>query len=148
MKRLFILSVDDDMEDRMLFEEALLSVSTQHLLFSAYDGDRLISFLNDSERKGEPMPNVIFLDLNMPVKNGKETLKIIKSQDSPFRFIPVILFTTSASPADIEECYRLGANLFIVKPFTFEALKKIIRDLLQLFTNIIELPPAITLPAR
>ena len=71
MKRLFILSVDDDMEDRMLFEEALLSVSSQHLLFSEQDGDRLIHFLNNSHRKGEPMPNVIFLDLNMPVKNGK-----------------------------------------------------------------------------
>jgi len=143
-KRLFILSADDDAEDRMLFEEALQSVGAEHLLFSVYNGERLITFLNDSYRKEELMPNVIFLDLNMPIKNGKEVLKIIKADDSPFRYIPVVLLTTSASVADIEECYRLGANLFIIKPASFTELAKILKDLMALFTIVVELPPSLT----
>ena len=145
-KRLFILSADDDEEDRMLFEEALQSVGAQHLLFAVYNGDRLINFLNDAYRKGEPLPHVIFLDLNMPVKNGKETLKILKDPDSLFRHIPIILLTTSAAPGDIEECYRLGANLFIVKPLSFNGLAAILKDLLAVFTGMVRLPSVVPAP--
>src|SRR5205085_10120650 len=82
------------------------------------DGEQLMQFLSK-----ESLPDMIFLDLNMPVKNGIECLQEIRS-DKKLDNLPIIVYTTSDNPRDIETCYKLKANLYVVKPTSFESIIK------------------------
>jgi CheY-like chemotaxis protein len=87
-----------------------------------------------------PRPGVILLDLNMPRKDGREALKEMK-QDPNLKNIPVIVLTTSQAEEDIYSSYQLGANSFISKPVTFEALLHVLQGIGQYWVDIVELPP-------
>ena len=139
-KRLFIVCADDDQDDQMLFQEALQATGYSHLLHQVYNGALLIQFLEDGAKEQRLLPDLIFLDLNMPVKDGRETLRSIKAAKSPYKNIPVIVLTTSNSMADIETCYEYGANLFVVKPSSFNELSRILKGFMELFSGAIQLP--------
>jgi CheY-like chemotaxis protein len=74
---------------------------------------------------------MIFLDLNMPVKNGIECLEEIRS-DKKLDWLPVIIYTTSDNPKDIETCYSLKANLYVVKPTSFESIIKTLKKIINM----------------
>lgn len=74
---------------------------------------------------------MIFLDLNMPVKNGVECLKEIRN-DKKLDWLPIIVYTTSDSPADIEACFELHANLYVVKPTSFENIIKTLKKIIAI----------------
>ncbi len=93
-----IILADDDDDDSMLFKEALSKVASSITVSLAEDGQKLINYLNTLS-----IPDMIFLDLNMPRKNGLECLKEIRSDDK-FDHIPVIMYSTSQSKKDIEAC--------------------------------------------
>ena len=82
---------------------------------------------------------MILLDLNMPKKNGRETLAEIKD-DPKLRHIPVVVMTTSKIDQDIFMSYKLGANSYITKPVTFESLVEVVRNLGKYWFEIVELP--------
>ena len=86
-----------------------------------------------------PRPGLILLDLNMPKKDGREALKEIK-EDPNLRCIPVVVLTTSKSEEDIVRSYEVGANSFITKPVTFDALVDVLRILRKYWLEIVELP--------
>ncbi|MCW2958790.1 MAG: response regulator containing a CheY-like receiver domain and a domain, partial [Solirubrobacterales bacterium] len=86
-----------------------------------------------------PTPNVILLDLNMPLKGGREVLKDLQAEPR-FRPIPVIVFTTSSSREDIDSSYALGANSYITKPVTFKGLVDVMRDFSRYWLELVELP--------
>lgn len=114
-----ILIVDDDADDREIIRDAFMnSIDEQEYVFIE-NGDKLLEFLENSAN-GET-PSLIMLDLNMPGKDGRETLKELKN-DSRFHHIPTIVFTTSSSQRDKQMVYDLGANCFITKPDTFNKL--------------------------
>ena len=113
---------DDDADDRLLFEEALLEVSGNVMLTIAKNGEQLMGILNT---KTPPPPHLIFLDLNMPLKNGFECLEEIK-QDNKFKNIPVVIFSTSCLEWTIDQVYNKGADYYICKPDNFQQLKKCI----------------------
>ena len=121
-----ILLAEDDADDRELFKEALLLVDPSIRLAMVDNGEKLMSHLKTST----VIPDYIFLDLNMPRKNGKECLAEIRQNDQTLG-VPVIIYTTSASLIDIEETFRAGASCFVRKPSTFNELTTLLKKLIS-----------------
>jgi CheY-like chemotaxis protein len=123
-----VILADDDSDDCVFFEEALNEVSSETLLTRAVDG---LDLMNILARHVPPPPKLIFLDLNMPRKNGFECLTEIRSTSS-LRDIPVIILTTSCEKESINKMYEQGADYYICKPESFEALKSAIAKVLAI----------------
>jgi len=128
-----ILLADDDKDDRFFFEKALNEISVVSSLATVHDGEQLLEYLSENAKN---LPDVIFLDLNMPRKNGFECLTEMK-ENKKLKHIPVIMFSTSY-PRDknyeanmIGMLYKIGAMDFIRKPDDFSVLKKVIQDSLM-----------------
>ncbi len=123
-----VFLADDDEDDRLFFEEALREVCTKSLLVMADNGERLMEVLRD---RRNPQPDVLFLDLNMPKKNGYECLAEIR-RDETLRHIPVVIFTTSQQEDSINAVYQQGAHFYIRKPNDFGQLKSVVRKALTI----------------
>lgn len=137
-EKIQILLADDDKDDCFLFREALSELPVATNLVTVHDGEQLMNYL--SEHTGE-LPNVLFLDLNMPRKNGFECLTEIKHNDS-LKDLPVIMFSTSY-PRDmgyeqdiIKVLYNIGAQDYIRKPEDFTKLKQVIHSMLIKISDI------------
>ena len=117
--------VDDDTDDVALFQEVLLEASPSTLFQSAKDGEDALQKLSGAS----PLPDLIFLDLNMPRMGGKECLAHIKNNEV-LRHIPVIMYTTSSLSKDIEETMLSGAVCFITKPSSSNELKHILSSII------------------
>jgi len=118
-KRLYVVLADDDDDDRMIFEHAFNEVRIAHTLDIVDDGYALIHYLENAAE----LPDIIFLDMNMPGKSGKECLREIRANPK-FREVPVVIYSTSASAADLEDTFVAGANVYVKKPNDFLELKK------------------------
>ena len=123
-----IFLADDDEDDRLFFEEALKEVCDDAVLTVAENGDELMEILY---RPPVPMPDVIFLDLNMPKKNGFECLAEIKKNGS-LKNLPIIIFTTSLQEESIKKVYSQGANYYVRKPTDYRQLKLVVEKLLAI----------------
>lgn len=112
------LIIDDDVDDREFFEEALNSIDpSAHCLTAVNGEDALVKLFDNTD----DLPDYIFLDLNMPRMDGKSFLcKMMK--DVRLKHIPVIIFSTSSDPMDLKETRDLGAIHYIVKPYDFKKL--------------------------
>lgn len=123
-----ICLADDDEDDRLFFTDAFdeLKINTKVSTFN--DGVELMTYLNHED---SILPNVLFLDLNMPKKNGFECLLEIK-QNEKFNDIAIAIYSTSSSEEHIEETFVNGANIYIKKPNDFEKLKKILSEVVTL----------------
>jgi CheY-like chemotaxis protein len=135
-----ILLVDDDADDRYLTQRALKEGRLVNTVYEAVDGEDALAFLRcEGEHVDVPRPDLVLLDLNMPRKNGRETLAEIKA-DPALRSIPVIVLTTSKADEDIFRSYDLGANSFVTKPVGFDSFSEVMRDLSRYWFQIVELP--------
>jgi two-component system response regulator len=124
-----VLLVEDNEADIDLTREALESTRFDIKLSVAKDGVEAIEFLDGVGSWSEPgHPTLILLDLNLPRKNGRQVLAVIKGHEQ-FRRIPVVVLSSSDSEKDITSCYELGANCYIVKPVELHAYRAIIRTL-------------------
>lgn len=123
-----IFLVDDDQEDRELFSEALSYVSQNVKLTEISSGVKLIQTLNNPNT---PVPEIIFLDMNMPKLTGIDCLKKIKACDSKFKDMKIVILSTYSNKDEIEEAYKQGANRYYVKPTLFDNLKDIISGVLE-----------------
>lgn len=121
-KDLKIMLADDDEDDRELFAQAVASSLPQARLTMAENGCMLLQKLTDSPV--EALPDVLFLDMNMPLKNGKECLAEIRASES-LANIPVIIYSTSGNQEQVDEMYEQGADRYIRKPSSFSVLKEI-----------------------
>jgi CheY-like chemotaxis protein len=117
-----VLLADDDESDRLLFREAFEEIKIRTVVNTVNDGVELLEYLNNPKMD---LPHILFLDLNMPRKNGIECLREIKKNEN-WKDIAVAIFSTSSSPADIEQTFVQGANIFIRKPNDFDTLKKLL----------------------
>ncbi len=122
-----ILYAEDDPDDRELLREALGSKCTDHEIVETANGREALLYLRSTKGQINP-PSLILLDLNMPVLNGRETLAIIKSE-SDIEHIPVVVFTTSSSPGDLEFCKKFNVEM-ITKPTSPEEMKIVTQRLL------------------
>lgn len=120
-----ILLIDDDAEDREFFQDALQEVMPEATLYTAENGIEGLDMLQNDELE----PDIIFLDLNMPIKNGYDCINDIKA-DHTLGNIPVVIFSTSLQPETTEMIYNSGANLYMVKPNSFADLKKLLKKVL------------------
>ena len=119
MIRSIIIVADDDADDRLLIKEAIRENGFTGQIHCFEDGEKLMQHLG----KEFSPASVILLDLNMPRKDGRVVLREIKS-DPNLRSIPIVILSTSAEEDDIEYCYACGANTYLVKPSSYEELKK------------------------
>ncbi len=126
MTNLTIFYTDDDEDDLSIFADAVESLPEKIQLNTYNGGDKLLTAIYNPP----PTPHVIFLDLNMPGKNGFDVLAELRNSDK--KDIPVIIFSTSNEPGIIEKCRLLGANLFITKPVLMKDIIKSIEHALQI----------------
>jgi CheY-like chemotaxis protein len=124
-KRQTILLVDDSENDIFLMRAALKKAEFDNSLQEVHNGEDAIAYLKGegiySDRNQFPMPEVILLDLNMPMKNGFDVLSWVRTQPALRRF-SIIVLTASVRPEDVERAFVLGANAYLVKPRDFDAL--------------------------
>ncbi|MAK64422.1 MAG: two-component system response regulator [Maricaulis sp.] len=142
--RLFtILMVDDDPDDRLLFKEACEEVRLRNPLEFLENGEQLVDYLRRNgsyaNLEGAPYPGIILLDLNMPLKDGREALEEIKN-DAELRHIPIIVLTTSKDEDDILSSYGLGASSYIVKPISLDRLMRVVNSIGEYWVQIVEVP--------
>ncbi|HTF18488.1 MAG TPA: response regulator [Chryseolinea sp.] len=126
-----VFLADDDDDDCVLFQDAMNEVARDHELVIAYDGQELLEVL---EARVPPEPRVIFIDLNMPRKNGIECLQEIKRMEK-LKDIPVVILSTSSQADSIETAYAHGADRYVTKPGTYAMLKKTIVTVLAIDWN-------------
>lgn len=117
-----VLLADDDEADRLIFKEAFEELKANTLIRTVNNGMELMDYL---VKKENPVPHIIFLDLNMPRKNGIECLKEIRA-NRDYKEISIAIYSTSASEMDINETFLNGANVYIKKPSDFNVLKKVL----------------------
>lgn len=116
-----ILHVEDNLADIVLFREALRSLSLSVELSVATNGEDALRMLHRESPAASGSPvELILLDLNLPRKSGFEVLAALQ-HDPERQFIPVVVFSSTAHPNEVNRCYELGANAYMVKPLTLEA---------------------------
>ena len=135
-----ILLVEDNPGDVRLTVEALKEVTEQVELSVAHNGVEALAFLEREGRFAEsPRPDLILLDLNLPILSGMDVLARIKS-DPRFKHIPVAVLSTSSSQVDIDRSYGQHANCYLTKPVDLDSFVALVRKLDQFWTSAVELP--------
>lgn len=136
-----ILLVEDNVEDYEVAQRILQRVTDRPILHCT-DGDSALDYLNQrgtfTQTPRALRPALILLDLNLPATDGREVLRQIK-QDARLQTIPVVIFTTSARLRDVDLCYRLGANSYVVKPVDFQRLTRVLELLAIYWTEVVTL---------
>lgn len=139
-RKVNILLVEDNPGDVRLMKEALASNGTPNNLQVVEDGDQALRYLHQTEPfSGATRPDLIFLDLNLPKKDGREVLAEVKS-DSSLRRIPVVVLTTSEADKDVQRAYELYANCYVKKPTDLDDYLTVIRACENFWIHIVRLP--------
>jgi two-component system, response regulator len=136
-----ILIAEDDKDDRMFYQEAFRENGIKNKLHFVKDGDEVMDFLfrrGDYINLEEKLPGLIFLDFHLPKKDGSYLLKEIK-ENPDLKKIPVIILSASGSPYDMEKCYDLGANCYIIKPDIYSGLVDLIKKINIFWLQTVEL---------
>ncbi len=135
-----ILLVEDNPADVRLTREAMSECGFNTRIHVAANGVEAMRFLNrEGDFVSAPAPDLVILDLNLPIKNGREVLAEVKS-DERLKKIPVIVFSTSSSPEDINESYRLHANCYICKPSDFDDYLDVVTGIERFWGATVSLP--------
>lgn len=117
--RLRVLYVEDEEDDVFMMREAFRRLGVEACFYAVEDGQRAISWLTGEEpyadRERHPLPACVLLDLNLPIRSGFEVLAWLRGQPQ-FQALPVVVFSSSDRPEDIERARRLGATDYLVKP--------------------------------
>ena len=144
VQRRTILMADDDHEDCLLVGDALREIGRPCDVYYVRHGEELFDYLRHQgeyeEGRNSPRPDLILLDLKMPRKDGRETLRELKS-DRHWRRIPVVVLTTSTAGNDVNFCYQTGVNAYVTKPSSFRKLVKILDAITRYWFEVAQLPP-------
>ncbi|MBF4519429.1 response regulator, partial [Flavobacterium sp. ANB] len=116
-------------DDRALLSDAIFEVDPSLVLKEAHDGMHLMEILDTLTG---PLPEVIFLDINMPGKSGFDCLEEIRYHKGIINKLKIIMFSTSSDPGNIEKAQELGATFYAVKPSTFQDLKSLLQKILEI----------------
>ncbi len=140
MEPIHILLVEDNEGDILLTTEALESAKLFIKLSVVKDGKQAIDFLTNAEGySNATQPDMLLLDINLPKRNGHQVLKFIK-ENEVLKHIPVIMLTTSSSPADIELAYKNHVNCFVTKPVEAHSFLEVIATIENFWLSIVKLP--------
>ena len=136
-----ILLAEDNPDDVFFTREAFDSARVRVNLHHVDNGVKCLQFLRkQNEYAGMPSPDLILLDMHMPLMNGAEVLNAIVS-DEQLRHIPVVVLTTSNEAADIQRMYKMRCNAYLTKPVNFDNFTKAIAQLTDFWFNLVVLPP-------
>jgi len=137
-----ILLVEDNEGDVEMTRRALARAATPCTLSVANNGNQALDYLHGEGPEGLPArPDLILLDINMPRMDGKTFLRTVK-RDESLKAIPVVMFTSSESPADIRECYESYASGYVVKPFDGAQYAERLGQVVNFWGKVGELPNA------
>ena len=125
-KKLNILLIEDDTIEVLKLKRAITKLEMDHELIEAQNGEHALELLRSMNK----LPDLIFLDLNMPKINGLEFLKIVK-QDPVLQFLPTVILSTSSNRRDILACYEIGIAGYIIKPLKYDHYVQKISTALQ-----------------
>jgi len=141
-KKIDVLLVEDDEGHSLLIQEFLRENEMIHHVYSVMDGQAALDYLFHENKYADPekspMPDLVLLDINLPLVNGFDVLKKIKNSDN-LKNIPVIILSSAESQSEVNKGYQLGANNYVTKPVDFELFKKKVKYLCQ-FLEIIRFP--------
>lgn len=133
-----ILLVDDNKADQTTIKRTLEDSEIEYSLITAQNGRDALDLLQQLEQINE-LPDLVLMDINMPVMDGKQALHSIKSADE-LKHIPVVMFTTSIRDKDIKESYRLGANACVNKPLEKEQFVRTINQITHFWFELVKYP--------
>lgn len=137
-----ILLVEDNPGDVRLTKEALREGKVYNNLHWAKDGVEALEFLRrEGKHAKAPRPDIILLDLNLPKKDGREVLEIIKG-DERLKHIPVVVLTTSKAEEDVVKSYALHANCYVTKPVDLEKFIVVVKSIDRFWLTVVTLPPS------
>lgn len=134
----YILIAEDDEEDQFIMTDAFKEEQLEDFIEFVENGELAISYLTEKVLLNE-LPALIVLDLNMPLLNGTQTLRAIKQHDA-FMHIPVIIYSTSLNLIEMEDCLKLSASSYIIKPNSFAECKEIARRFYSFCKNEYSFP--------
>jgi CheY-like chemotaxis protein len=127
-----ILAVEDNDDDFVLLRCAFETVGLPHKLIGVANGEEAINYLYAHEpftnRSAYPFPDLMLLDLEMPVMDGFEVLAVVKGQPQ-FRWLPIVVWSSDGDPLSIQQAVNFGATDFFIKPITMQARIKMVRGL-------------------
>ncbi|MDM9379842.1 response regulator [Chlorogloeopsis sp. ULAP01] len=134
-----LLVVEDSNEDFKMLQRLMRRMAVQNPIYRCSSGDEVFDFLyqegNYQNPDLAPRPSVILLDLNLPGIDGRNVLERLK-QDTSFKEIPIVVFTTSSNPKDVEFCYEKGANGYLIKPMDAQELRKIVQAFVDYWLEV------------
>ena len=135
-----ILLVEDNPEEVLLTRETLKDAKVANEVHVANDGEKALSFVRrEGEFADAPRPDLILLDLNLPLKDGRQVLRELKDADE-LRSIPVIILTTSASDQDMLEAYDKSVNAYIRKPVNLDRFIDVVNSIDDFWLGVVALP--------
>jgi len=136
-----ILIVEDNPGDVRLMQEAMRDSKVLNQIHVVEDGVAAMAYLHREDEYADALcPDLILLDLNLPIKDGREVLEEIK-EDTELRRIPVVILTTSGAEDDILRTYNHYANCYITKPIDLQQFIKVVRAIENFWLTIVKLPP-------
>lgn len=139
-KSINILLVEDNPADVRLTQEAFKETTIPNHLYIARDGAEALAFLAQTGKYMDvPRPDMILLDLNLPKKDGREVLALIKN-DSEYKRIPVVILTTSKEEEDISHTYEHHANCYITKPADLDEFLNVVKSIETFWLSVVQLP--------
>lgn len=139
-KHVEVLLMDDDPGDILLMQESLKKSKLLINMATVENGEEGMNYLRKvGQFTKAPTPDLILLDLNMPIKDGREVLREIKKDDQ-LKKIPVVILTTSDSDRDVASSYSNGANCYIKKPVDFEQFQKMVGQISDFWFSLVKLP--------
>lgn len=138
-----ILLVEDNPGDIRLTQEALREGKIYHNLQVARDGEEALAMLRrQGEHAALPLPDIIFLDLNLPKVDGRDVLARIKD-DEELKMIPVVVLTSSEAETDILKVYNLHANCYVTKPVDLDQFMTVVKAIESFWLTIVKMPTRI-----
>ena len=140
MSVVHILHIEDSEADIFLIHEAIENLTIQHTIEVAKNGVEALGYINKTGNyKDKPTPDLILLDINMPLMDGYEFLQAVKNTDS-LKHIPIIMLTTSSSQEDVLKSYANYASSYIVKPDNVDEYDRIAISIRDFWLNVAQLP--------
>jgi CheY-like chemotaxis protein len=131
LKPLNVVLADDDDDDCLFFKKALEDLKLQTHLTIVPDGEELMNYLSENSKN---LPDILFLDLSMPRKNGMECLSEIM-QNKDLKDLSIVILSTSNAKESISNTFRIRANVYIHKPGDFPELKQVINHAIPIATD-------------
>ena len=131
LNKIHVLLADDDLDDCNFFKMALTQISVTSQLTIVNDGEQLMKYLKE---KSHDLPHVLFLDINMPRKNGLECIKEIR-EDNMLKDLPIVISSTTNASDTIHKIFKIGAHVYIHKPSDFAQLKQVIYHAIPLVSE-------------